>query len=214
MCAIIVELNMDPSSQIPKDDTLRHIHRIQMITIGWMSIETAVSLYAAWIARSPALLAFGGDSTVELFSATVVLWEFSSRQRIRIGARAARLAGGLLIALAVYVITVSALSFVGRSEPKPTFVGMAILLASVLIMPLLANQKRRLSAETQSASLRADATQSGLCAYLALVALVGLLINATWHIAWVDPLAALAITPLILWEAKESIRGKHCGCCI
>src|SRR5580704_10546370 len=131
---------MDPSSQIPKDDTLRHIHRIQMITIGWMSIETAVSLYAAWIARSPALLAFGGDSTVELFSATVVLWEFSNRQRIRIGARAARLAGGLLIALAVYVITVSALSFVGRSEPKPTFVGMAILLASVLIMPLLANQ--------------------------------------------------------------------------
>jgi len=41
-----------------------------------MTVETAVSLAAAWMARSPALLAFGGDSAIELLSAIVVLWRF------------------------------------------------------------------------------------------------------------------------------------------
>ena len=39
-------------------------------------MEAAVSLAAAWMARSPALLAFGCDSAIELLSAIVVLWRF------------------------------------------------------------------------------------------------------------------------------------------
>jgi len=58
--------------QIPKQDTLRRIQRIQTFTIVWMTVEAAMSLAAAWMARSPALLAFGGDSAIELFSAIVV----------------------------------------------------------------------------------------------------------------------------------------------
>src|SRR5437660_6624354 len=60
--------------QIPTDPTLRRIHQIQAITIVWMIVEACVSLWAAWMARSPALLAFGGDSAIELLSAGVVLW--------------------------------------------------------------------------------------------------------------------------------------------
>jgi divalent metal cation (Fe/Co/Zn/Cd) transporter len=46
-----------------------------------------------------------------------------------------------------------------------------------------------------------------------MIALVGLGINALWHAAWADPVAALAITPLILWEGRESMRRKSCACC-
>src|SRR5260370_10947214 len=60
--------------QIPVQDTIRRIQRIQTLTIVWMTVEAAISLAAAWMARSPALLAFGGDSGIELFSAIVVLW--------------------------------------------------------------------------------------------------------------------------------------------
>src|SRR5258706_3767505 len=62
--------------QIPVQDTIRRIQRIQTLTIVWMTVEAAVSLAAAWMARSPALLAFGGDSAIELLSAIVVLWRF------------------------------------------------------------------------------------------------------------------------------------------
>ena len=59
-------------------------------------------------------------------------------------------------------------------------------------MPWLAAQKQGLSAATGSAALRADAAQSSLCAYLSLVALLGLLINALWHVPWADPSCSLS----------------------
>jgi divalent metal cation (Fe/Co/Zn/Cd) transporter len=198
----------------PDKNALHQIHRIQALTIIWMSVEATVSLVAAWIAHSPALVAFGGDSAIELLSAVVVLWAFTHRVEMhRKETRAARVAGILLFVLAAYVTVVSALALLGYSEPEPSYPGITILIAAAAIMPWLAKQKRRLSATTGSAALRADAAQSGLCAYLSAIALGGLAVNAIWHVSWADPVAALAVTPLILWEGKEALRGKSCNCC-
>jgi len=201
-------------SQVSGQNTLRRIQRIQAITIAWMSVEAGVSLSAAWMARSPALLAFGGDSAVELLSATVVLWRFRAHVVPGHAERSAsRVAGALLVALAAYVTMVSLMSLLGHNRPRPTDLGIVILIGAAMVMPWLAGEKRKLSTATNSAALRADAAQSGLCAYLSLIALVGLAVNAIWHMAWADPVAALAVAPLILWEGKETIRGKACGCC-
>jgi divalent metal cation (Fe/Co/Zn/Cd) transporter len=99
------------------------------------------------------------------------------------------------------------------SEPKPAFLGITILVAAAAVMPWLAKEKRCLSRATGSAALRADAAQSALCGYLSLIALAGLAINAIWHVKWADPIAALAIVPLVVWEGREAMRGKACGCC-
>jgi divalent metal cation (Fe/Co/Zn/Cd) transporter len=179
-----------------------------------MSVEAAVSLFAAWRASSPSLLAFGGDSTIELFSAVVVLWRFrASSAHEEVERRAARVAGALLFALAAFVAITSVASLLGYSEPRPTFLGIAILVAAAVVMPWLAKEKRRLSGATGSAALRADAAQSALCAYLSLIALAGLAINAIWHVAWADSVAALAVVPIVLWESREALRGNPCGCC-
>jgi divalent metal cation (Fe/Co/Zn/Cd) transporter len=200
--------------QIPTPDTIRRIQRIQAITIVWMTIEAVASLSAAWIARSPALLAFGGDSTIELLSAVVVLRRFRGHDKQeRAERRAARIAGALLFVLAAYVIAASALTLLGYSEPRRTYLGIVILLSAALGMPFLAKEKRKLSTATDSAALRADEAQSAVCACLSVIALVGLGINAIWHITWADPVAAFAIAPLILWEGREAIRGKPCACC-
>jgi divalent metal cation (Fe/Co/Zn/Cd) transporter len=111
------------------------------------------------------------------------------------------------------VLAASGLTLLGYSEPKPTYLGIAILIAAAAMMSWLAKEKRRLASATGSAALRADSTQSALCAYLSLVALVGLGVNAVWHVAWADPVAALVVTPLIVWEGREAIRGDACGCC-
>jgi hypothetical protein len=79
-----------------------------MFTIAWMSVEAALSLWAAWTARSPALAAFGGDSTIELLS-VVVIWRFRTDASEHAERPAARIAGGLLVALAVYVVLASAI---------------------------------------------------------------------------------------------------------
>ena len=205
---------MESVLQIASPDAVRRIQRVQTVTIAWMSVEAVVSLFAAWRARSPALLAFGGDSTIELFSAVVVLWRFrASAAHEEVERRAARVAGALLFALAAYVAITSLASLLGYSEPKATLLGIVILVAAAIVMPWLARAKRRLSGITGSAALRADAAQSALCAYLSLIALSGLAINAIWHVKWADPIAALVVVPLILWEGREALRGKACDCC-
>jgi divalent metal cation (Fe/Co/Zn/Cd) transporter len=200
--------------QIAPPDAIRRIQRVQTVTIAWMSVEAAVSLFAAWRANSPALLAFGGDSAIELFSSLVVLWRFrATAARGDADRRAARVAGALLFALAAFVAVTSVASLLGYSEPKPTFLGIAILVTAAVVMPRLAKEKRRLSGATRSAALKADAAQSRLCAYLSLIGLAGLAINAIWHVKWADPIAALAILPLVVWEGREAMRGKACDVC-
>src|SRR5579864_7040991 len=129
--------------QTASSDSIRRIQRVQTVTIAWMSVEAAVSLLAAWWASSPSLLAFGGDSAIELFSAVVVLWRFrASAAHEDVEKRAARVAGALLFALAAFVAVTSVTSLLGYSEPKPTFLGIAVLIAAAVVMPWLAKEKR------------------------------------------------------------------------
>lgn len=200
-------------STLPSHELQRRVQKLQTVTVAWMVVEAAVSLISSWMARSPALLAFGGDSAIELASALVVLWAFrNSGSNHKAERLASRVTGLLLFVLAAYVVLVSIVALAGFAEPKPTVLGMAVLAVAVVLMPWLSREKRRLSALAQSASLRADAAQSGMCAYLALIALVGIAVNAIWHIRWADPAAALAIVPLVIWEGWEAVRGKPCGC--
>jgi divalent metal cation (Fe/Co/Zn/Cd) transporter len=176
-----------------------------------MSVEAVVSLGAAWIARSTALLGFGGDSAVELLSAAVVLWRFHSPSREESSEKlAARIAGSLLFVLAAFVALASALTLLGHVEARPSLIGIVLLILAAVVMPWLAMQKRQLSTVTGSAALRADAGESAVCGYLALIALAGLAVNAIWRGSWADPVAALALLPLIVREGWEAMKGKPC----
>jgi divalent metal cation (Fe/Co/Zn/Cd) transporter len=190
-------------------DVSRRVLRLQVMTITWMTVEAVVSLSTAWRSHSPALLAFGGDSLIELLSAAVVFWRFRFDLK---EARAARIAGVLLFALAGLVILTSGLNFIGYREAQRSLMGIGILLAAAVAMPWLASRKRQLAAITSSAALKADAVESALCGYMAWIALVGLVINAIWGKSWADPLAALALTPLILREGWEAARSSKLCC--
>ncbi len=193
-------------------EVLQRVLRIQTLTLIWMSVEAGVSLGAAWTARSPTLLAFGGDSAIELLSAAVVFRHFKNApsQREHLEERAGRIAGGLLFVLAAFVVTTSVLMFLGHVEAQSSYIGIVVLGLAAMIMPWLAAQKRQLSIRTGSAALRADAAESAVCGYLALIALAGLAVNAIWKVSWADPVAALALLPLIIREGWEAWKGKPC----
>src|ERR1700753_2320997 len=85
--------------------TDRTVRRLQVLTICWMLVECSMALTASWRAHSPALLAFGADSSVELLSAVVVLLQFTSIFKISTE-RATRIAGILLYLLAGIVAVI------------------------------------------------------------------------------------------------------------
>jgi divalent metal cation (Fe/Co/Zn/Cd) transporter len=179
-----------------------------------MTAEAGVALAAAWKARSPALLGFGGDSLIELLSAAVVFWRFrDARVDERTEQRAAQIAGILLFALAAFVVIASSAALLGYSDVRTSPIGILVLLLAAMVMPWLATEKRHLAAKTGSGALRADAAESALCGYMAWIALAGLVVNAVWRNHWTDPLAALCLTPIILREGWHTMHGKACRNC-
>jgi divalent metal cation (Fe/Co/Zn/Cd) transporter len=187
----------------------RAVIRLQWITVAWMTIEFAVAVAAGILARSVALIAFGGDSAIELFSAAVVLRRFYVGEDAE--KNAARIAAVLLYLLAVFICISSAASLLlKRFRAEPSWFGIGLLVAAAAIMPWLSRSKRKLATQTCSHALRADAAQSSVCAYMSWIALGGLTANAIFHVPWVDPAAALLIVPLVLYEANEARKGETC----
>lgn len=185
---------------------------LQGITLGWMAVECAVSLYSAKAAHSAALLAFGTDSFVELLSALVALFSFIPSFPLT-KERAARWAGILLFVLAAGVGAAAITALSRGIKPETSWAGIGITIAALIVMPGLAWFKRRTAYVTGNRALAADALQSATCAYLAAITLAGLGLNALLHIHWVDSAAALAALPILIIEGRRATRGESCGCC-
>ena len=197
--------------ELPSPANVDAIERVQWFTIVWMCIEVAVSLFTAIRTRSVALAAFGADSAIELLSAATVLWRFRTGQQHG-ETTATKITGWLLLVLAIYIATNSLCGLILHRKAEPSYLGMIMLVAAAFLMPWLGKQKRRLAEAANSAALRADATQSSVCAYLAWIALAGLLLNAFAHLWWADAAAALCLVPFVLKEAREAFEGRTCRC--
>jgi divalent metal cation (Fe/Co/Zn/Cd) transporter len=185
---------------------------LQIATLAWMVVEVAIAGYAAATAHSPALMAFGSDSFVELLSAAVVLVQWTPRFKIA-EKTAGRVAGGLLFALGFVVAAVAIASIVLRWQPEVSCSGIGITIAALVVMPVLATLKRLEARRSGNVALAADAVQSATCAYLALITLAGLAANAVLHLPWLDSAAALLILPFLIREGRSAWRGHACGCC-
>ncbi|MGE5270535.1 MAG: cation transporter [Thiohalocapsa sp.] len=187
--------------------------RLEWLTIGWMVIEAAAALLAGIRAGSLTLVAFGADSLIELASAGVLMWRL--RLELRRGdafpeafeKRAARIAGGLLLALACYVVAGAGWSLATRSGQEFSALGLAVALAAMPAMVLLSRAKTGIAERIGSRALRADAVEAIACAYLSGIVVAGL--AAQWLIGawWVDAVTALALVPFLVREGFEAWQG-------
>jgi divalent metal cation (Fe/Co/Zn/Cd) transporter len=190
---------------------------LEGFTILWNLAEGFVSVVLGLLAGSIALLGFGVDSFIEASSGTVLLWRLQTTRDTddaeRAEAVALRLVGVSLLALATYVVYDAASALLQRETPEASRAGIVLACLSLVVMPLLARAKRRVAAGINSRALKADSVQTDVCTYLSAILLGGLTANALFGLWWADPLAALAMTPLIVREGLEALRGKRCEGC-
>jgi divalent metal cation (Fe/Co/Zn/Cd) transporter len=187
-----------------------------------MTVEAFVALWLGRESNSLLLDAFGIDSLLELFSAGVLLWRLRAEYLYQrnaeaieaIESRASRLVGYSLYLLAGLVV-LSALYRLGFSHSltnaHESVWGIGIGLVAKIGMPLLAAAKLRVAARLQSRALRADAIEAISCGYLSIVLMIGLAAQRLFGLWWLDSIAALALIPLLLREAREAITGE-CAC--
>lgn len=188
---------------------------LNYVSLGYNALEAIVAVVAGILAGSVALLGFGLDSVVEVTSSAAAQWrlraDFDSGRRARVERSSSRIIGLSFLALAVYVSYEGVTTLWHRERPEPSVVGVAILTLSVIVMPWLAKQKRLVARQLESRALEADAKQTSLCAYLSVIALAGVGLNALFGYWWADPVAAIAMVPIIAQEGIEGIRSRtHC----
>ena len=186
-------------------------------TMAYNGLEAGIALYSGWQARSIALVGFGLDSIIEFVAAALLLWRLRVEYR---GADAAtlhaadervhRFVGYTFFALALYVTAQAGWTLWTRNAPEESRLGIALAVASLVIMPLVAVGKLRAADHLKSRALRAEAKETLACSFLSFALLLGLGMNAWKGWWWADPAAALAMVPWLVKEGREGLEG---GCC-
>lgn len=207
----MIALETDPPAS--RTSFLKRAVALESGTVAYNALEGLIAIVAGIVAGSVALTGFGVDSAIEVTSGALLWW----RLRAELGSaplgptverRAARGAGILLLALGVYIVAESARHLLTGHRPEVSLVGIVLTTLSLIVMPLLARAKLTVAAKLGSRALRADAHETIVCAWLSATTLLGLGLNALLGWWWADPVAALAMLPLIVREGVEAWRGE------
>ena len=164
------------------------------------------------LAGSVALIGFGVDSAIEVASSIVLLWRLADHPHAEEREKVAhRLVGVGFLALAAYISFDALHDLITHELPGVSYFGIVYAAACIVVMPLLARAKRRVATQLDSDALHADSHQSDICAYLSVILLVGLGLNALFGWWWADPVAALCMLPIIIKEGFAGLRGESCS---
>jgi len=199
---------------LARQSTVRRGILLSYATIGYNTVEAVGSLVAGMLAGSVALIGFGIDSVIEVIASIAAQFRLRADanllRRTEAEVRTLRIVGWCFVALAAYVVFDSVKSLYLREEPERSWFGVIILVLSAIVMPALAWGKRRVANDMQSAALKAEAKQTSLCAYLSVIALGGVGLNALLGWWWADPTAALCMVPIIAKEGIEALQARDC----
>ncbi len=182
--------------------------RVEYLSSAWMTVEVLGSVTFGLMAGSFALLAFGGDSLIELISGFAVLSHL--RKNVAgseiMGRRTEFLATGLLFALIPVIGLGAVYSYASGLRPEGSPLGILIAIGAVIIMPFLWWQKKKIGSETNNMPLSIDAVESVTCLFMSVALLGGLLAEYFFGIWWADYLATGVILVFVAKEAAESLR--------
>lgn len=163
------------------------------------------------------MVSFALDSVVESSSGIVLVWRLHAERTSRHTSvdaerRAVRGVAVAFLALAAFVTAQAGYDLITGARPEASHVGIALALVSLAVMPVLARRKILAARQLDSRSMRADSTQTVLCAWLSAILLVGLAANALWGWWWADPAAALGIAAFAAREGWELWRTEDLCC--
>jgi divalent metal cation (Fe/Co/Zn/Cd) transporter len=188
--------------------------QLSYATLAYNCLEGIIAILAGLAAGSIALVGFGADSLIEVTASLTAIWRLRSDSDVGRRERSERISlriiGTLFLGLATYVAADAIQSLLTRQAPDASLVGLVLAAASLIVMPILANAKRRVAVSMGSGALAAESRQTMLCTYLSAILLGGLILNAALGWWWADPVAALGITVFLAREARDAWRGEDC----
>ena len=189
---------------------LRHAVRLSALSIAWSGVVGSVAVYAALVSGSLSLLGFGADAVIDSVASIVLVWRFLVEARhphraVRVERAAERVVGLALVVLALYLAASAVRALAGQAHPEASSTGLALLIASVVVLPPLAAAKYRVARRLESGALRADSILTAVAALLAVISLASLAASQAFGLWWADAVAALVVGAIILREGWRSL---------
>jgi divalent metal cation (Fe/Co/Zn/Cd) transporter len=188
--------------------------RLAQFTVAYNVLEGAVAITAGLLAGLVSLVGFGIDSGIESAAAVLVGIRLSARLRHgeadeRKERRALKAVAVTFFVLAAYVTIEGIRALVGGETPDNSVVGIVLLASSVIVMPVLAREKRRVGEALGGDPLiLADAAETKICVLLSISTLLGLGFFAMTGAAWLDPVAGFIIALFAINEGREAWEGE------
>lgn len=188
--------------------------KIEYLSTAWMAFEFVVGFSSGIAAGSILLIAFGLDSFLEIIAGSTLIWRLkkekqhaSDAELLKAEKRSSLIVGSVLLLLAAYVTFVSIYNLIAHNAADTSISGISIAIASVILMPILTVQKRKLGKAIGSEALIEDGMCNITCAYMAATVLLGSILTALFNLWWVDSVAALVLVYFIASEGSESFKN-------
>jgi cation diffusion facilitator family transporter len=195
------------------NSTRRKALALSIFTVVYNLGEGVIAIIASTLSGSTALMGFGLDSFAESLSGLVMVWRFwkydpevDEDEFEKIERKASRLVAYSFFALGTYVVFDAGHALYMQESPETSIVGIALAIASLVVMPVLFLMKYRLGKSIGSQSLVADSKETLACLLLSIALLLGLGAHSIWKVWWIDSAAALVIAVLILREGYETLK--------
>ena len=187
--------------------------RLAQFTVAYNVVEGAVAITAGILAGLVSVIGFGIDSGIESIAAVLVGLRLSARLRHgeadeRKERITLRLVAITFFLLAGYVTVEGIRSLVVGETPQSSPVAVGLLVASLVVMPLLAAAKRRVGLALADPLILADAAETRICVLLSVSTLLGLVIFALTGAGWVDAVAGFVIAAFAIHEGREAWEGE------
>jgi divalent metal cation (Fe/Co/Zn/Cd) transporter len=153
------------------------------------------------------------DSFIESLSGGVLIWRLRNHsddleKERKIELKAVKYVAYSFFILAAYILFEAVKKLYFRKMPEGSLSGIIIASLSLIVMPVLADQKRKTGERIGSRALVADSKETIVCTYLSIALLFGLLLNYFLGWWWADPIASLAIIWFLIKEGRELLKDE------
>jgi divalent metal cation (Fe/Co/Zn/Cd) transporter len=191
---------------------------LEYFTVIYALLEAVASITFGSVAGSVALIGFGLDSIVESLSGFVLIWRLKHHNcnchedQEQIERKAQQFVALTFLILGVYIAYESVSKLLMHQIAQPSFYGIIVALASIVVMPILAWRKKIVGKAIGSKALIADSKETITCAFLSVALLVGLSANYFFGFWQADPLVGIIIVIFLFHEGYEGWNGSCDKC--
>jgi divalent metal cation (Fe/Co/Zn/Cd) transporter len=185
--------------------------RLSIATIAWNLLAGGVALGAWLITGSLALGGFGLNTLIDMSASVVLVWRFwkdadDPKAAAKLEHRAEVAIALAMLGVAAFLAVQASHSIASQTHPDTSAAGVAVTVASLLLLPWLAHAKAQVARRIPSRALRADAILTGASAALAALTLAALVASTAFGWWWADAAAALAIALVLAVEVVRAAR--------